>query len=187
MTSPSLFERIARGDPGAMNQCIDEFGPLVWGLARRLSRTAADAEDATQDIFTDLWRSATRYDSAQGSPKMFVAMIARRRLIDRLRKLNTEPPTVSDEALMNLAEGAPGDSAEVSAEAEQAARAVSQLRPEQRQVLELSLLHGLSQSEIASRLKLPLGTVKTFMRRGLIKVREAMNLGAEGLSQGVGV
>ena len=184
--SPSLFERIARGDPGAMSQCIDAFGPLVWGLARRLSRTATDAEDATQDIFTDIWRSAARYDPAQGSEKMFVAMIARRRLIDRLRKLNTEPLTVSDDALMSAAPGDTGESAEVSAEAEQAARAVAQLRPEQRQVLELSLLHGLSQSEIASRLKLPLGTVKTFMRRGLIKVRQAMNLGGDGLSQGVG-
>ena len=169
-----------------MAQCIDEFGPLVWGLARRLSRTSADAEDATQDIFTDLWRSAARYDPNAGTPTMFVAMIARRRLIDRLRKLNTEVPTVSDDALMSLAESASDVSVEVSAEAEQAAHAVAQLRPEQRQVLELSLLHGLSHSEIASRLKLPLGTVKTFMRRGLMKVREAMNLGAEGLSQGVG-
>ncbi len=169
-----------------MRQCIDEFGPLVWGLARRLSRTAADAEDATQDIFTDLWRSASRYDASQGSEKMFVAMIARRRLIDRLRKFNTEPPTVSDDTLMDAAQGEPAESVEVSAEAEQAARAVSQLRPEQRQVLELSLLHGLSQSEIAGRLKLPLGTVKTFMRRGLIKVRQAMNLDGDGLSQGVG-
>lgn len=186
MTSPSLFERIARGDPGAMSQCIEEFGPLVWGLARRLSRTAADAEDATQDIFTDLWRSATRFDPAFGSPTMFVAMIARRRLIDRLRKLKAELPTVSDDTLLSLAHSSPGDAAEVSVEAEQAARAVAQLRPEQREVLELSLLHGLSQSEIASRLKLPLGTVKTFMRRGLIKVREAMNLGGEDLSQEVG-
>jgi RNA polymerase sigma factor (sigma-70 family) len=182
--NPSLFERIARGDPGAMGQCIDEFGTLVWGLARRLSRTTADAEDAVQDIFTDLWRSANRYDASQGSEKMFVAMIARRRLIDRLRRHKSEPLTVSDEALMATAEAAGTDSSEVSAEAETAARALSQLRPEQRQVLEMSLLEGLSQTEIASRLNLPLGTVKTFMRRGLIKVRESLNLSGDLLSQG---
>lgn len=168
-----------------MGQCIDEHGSLVWGLARRLSRTTADAEDAVQDIFTDLWRSASRFDATQGSEKMFVAMIARRRLIDRLRRLKTEPATVSDDTLMATVEAAGADSSEVSAEAETAARALSQLRPEQRQVLEMSLLHGLSQSEIASRLNLPLGTVKTFMRRGLIKVREALNVGGGTLPQGV--
>lgn len=173
-----MFERIARGDPGAMGQCIDEFGSLVWGLARRLSRTTADAEDAVQDIFTDLWRSAARYDAAQGSEQMFVAMIARRRLIDRLRRRAAEPPTVSDEVLLGQAEAPAADRAEVSAEAETAARALAQLRPEQRQVLEMSLLQGLSQAEIARALNLPLGTVKTFMRRGLLKVREALKLDA---------
>lgn len=185
--NPSLFERIARGDPGAMGQCIDEYGALVWGLARRLSRTGADAEDAVQDIFTDLWRSAARFDARHGSEKMFVAMIARRRLIDRLRRLKAEPATVSDEALLASVEDGGGDLAETTAEAEAATRALSQLRPEQRQVLEMSLLQGLSQAEIASALNLPLGTVKTFMRRGLIKVREALNLGDVALPQGVAV
>jgi RNA polymerase sigma-70 factor (ECF subfamily) len=79
----------------------------------------------------------------------------------------------------------PGTASETSIEAEQAARALAELRPEQRQVLELGLLHGLSQSEIATRLSMPLGTVKSFMRRGLIKVREFMNVDAEGvLSEG---
>ena len=183
--SQSLFHRIARGDADAMGRCIDEFGPLVWGLARRLSRTNADAEDAVQDIFTDLWRSAARFDASHGSEKMFVAMIARRRLIDRLRRTKGEPQTVSDEALMGMAEAPGADSGEVSAEAEAAIRALSELRPQQRQVLELSLLQGLSQSEIASSLNLPLGTVKSFMRRGLIQVRAALNLGGEGLSQRV--
>ena len=182
--NPSLFERIARGDPGAMGQCIDEYGALVWGLARRLSRTRADAEDAVQDIFTDLWRSAGRFDASFGSEKMFVAMIARRRLIDRLRRLKAEPPTVSDESLLAGVEDGGGDIAETTAEAEAASRALGQLRPEQRQVLEMSLLQGLSQAEIATALNLPLGTVKTFMRRGLIKVREALNLGDVALSQG---
>jgi RNA polymerase sigma-70 factor (ECF subfamily) len=81
--------------------------------------------------------------------------------------------------------GGSGTASETSIEAEQATRALAGLRPEQRQVLELGLLHGLSQSEIAARLSMPLGTVKSFMRRGLIRVREFMNVDAEGvLSEG---
>jgi RNA polymerase sigma-70 factor, ECF subfamily len=180
--SPSVLQRIASGDPAAVRECIEQFGPLVWSLARRLSRTASDAEDATQEIFLDIWRSAGRFDASQGSDKVFIAMIARRRLIDRLRKKSAEPPMEPTDVLDSVAWSDPGTSAEISLEAEQAARALAELRPEQRQVLELGLLHGLSQSEIAARLGLPLGTVKSFMRRGLIRVREYMNLDSESVS-----
>jgi RNA polymerase sigma-70 factor, ECF subfamily len=181
MTS-SVLQRIASGDTAAVRECIDQYGALVWSLARRLSRTPSDAEDATQDIFLDIWRSAGRYDQSQGSDKVFIAMIARRRLIDRLRKATAEPPMEREEALESVAWASPGDAPEISFEADQAMRALAELRPEQRQVLELGLLQGLSQSEIAVRLKLPLGTVKSFMRRGLIKVRDYLNIDAEGIS-----
>jgi len=180
--SLSLLQRVAGGDSAAVRECIDQYGALVWSLARRLSRTPSDAEDATQEIFLDVWRSAGRFDASQGSDKMFIAMIARRRLIDRLRKSSSEPPMDSVDALEAVAWADPGTASETSLEAEQAARALAELRPEQRQVLELALLHGLSQSEIAARLQMPLGTVKSFMRRGLIKVREYMNIDAEGVS-----
>ena len=179
--SPSVLQRIASGDPAAVRECIEQYGPLVWSLARRLSRTASDAEDATQEIFLDIWRSAGRFDASQGSDKVFIAMIARRRLIDRLRKKSAEPPMESTDVLESVAWSDPGTSSEISLEAEQAARALAELRPEHRQVLELGLLHGLSQSEIAARLGLPLGTVKSFMRRGLIRVREYMNLDSESV------
>ena len=183
--SPSVLQRIASGEPGAVRDCIDEYGALVWSLARRLSRTPADAEDATQEIFLDIWRSAGRFDATMGSDKVFIAMIARRRLIDRLRKTSSEPPMDSVEVLEAVAWSDPGTASETSLEAEQAARALQALRPEHRQVLELGLLHGLSQSEIAARLEMPLGTVKSFMRRGLMKVREYLNVDANGLSEGV--
>jgi RNA polymerase sigma-70 factor, ECF subfamily len=180
--SSSVLERIASGDSAAVGECIKEFGALVWSLARRLSRTPSDAEDATQEIFLDIWRSAGRFDASQGSDKVFIAMIARRRLIDRLRKTTSEPPMDPVEALETVAWSDPGTASETSLEAERAVRALQELRPEQRQVLELGLLHGLSQSEIAARLGMPLGTVKSFMRRGLIRVREYMNIDAEGVS-----
>ena len=182
--SPSVLQRIASGDSAAVRDCIEQYGALVWSLARRLSRSLSDAEDATQEIFLDVWRSAGRFDAAQGSDKMFIAMIARRRLIDRLRKSTAEPPMDTVEALESVAWADPGTASETSLEAEHAARAMAELRPEQRQVLELGLLHGLTQSEIATRLQMPLGTVKSFMRRGLIKVREYMNIDAKRVLSG---
>ena len=183
--SPSVLQRIASGEQDAVGECIAEYGALVWSLARRLSRTPSDAEDATQEIFLDIWRSAGRFDATQGSDKVFIAMISRRRLIDRLRKTSSEPPMDPVEVLEAVAWSDPGTASETSLEAEQAARALQALRPEQRQVLELGLLHGLSQSEIAVRLEMPLGTVKSFMRRGLIKVREYLNVDSNSLSERV--
>lgn len=172
----SVLVRVARGDQRALRECIDEFGSLVWSIARRLTRTRADAEDAVQEIFTDIWRSASRFDAAQGSEKVFIATIARRRLIDRLRRVSNQGTTESTDDMDSLSWADPGMHAETSAEAQTAARAVMQLRPEQRQVLELSLLQGLSHSEISETLQMPLGTVKTMMRRGLIQVRQLMGV-----------
>jgi RNA polymerase sigma-70 factor, ECF subfamily len=105
-------------------------------------------------------------------------------MIDRLRKTTAEPPMDPVDALESVAWADPGTASETSLEAEHAARAMAELRPEQRQVLELGLLHGLTQSEIATRLQMPLGTVKSFMRRGLMKVREYMNIDAKGVLSG---
>jgi RNA polymerase sigma-70 factor (ECF subfamily) len=171
-----VLTRIAAGDANALRQCIEQFGNLVWSIARRLTRTRADAEDAVQEIFTDIWRSAARFDPRQGSETVFVATIARRRLIDRLRRVSNQGTTESTDAVESLEWADPGIHAETSAEARTAARAVMQLRPEQRQVLELGLLQGLSHSEIAEALRMPLGTVKTMMRRGLIQVRQLMGV-----------
>jgi RNA polymerase sigma-70 factor, ECF subfamily len=173
-----VLKRIAQGDSRALRECIDQFGGLVWSIARRLTRTRADAEDAVQEIFTDLWRSANRFDAAQGSEKVFITTIARRRLIDRLRRSSSQGTTESIDEIETLTWADPGTKAETSAEAQTAARAVMQLRPEQRQVLELGLLQGLSHSEIADALQMPLGTVKTMMRRGLIQVRQLMGVAA---------
>lgn len=172
----SVLKRIARGDSRAVSECIDEFGNLIWALARRLSRTRADAEDAVQEIFIDLWRSAGRFDPSQGSEKVFIATIARRRLIDRLRRSGREPAHDPPESLDAAGWAEPGTSGEICVEAEKAARAVARLRPEQQKVLELGILQGMSHSEIAATTGMPLGTVKTNMRRGLIEVRELMNI-----------
>ena len=180
----SVLIRIARGESAAVNECIDGFGALVWSLARRLSPNRDDAEDAVQEIFMDVWKSAARFDPAQGSEKVFIATIARRRLIDRLRRHATRPQFAGEEELDALGFAEPGTRGEISSEAERAAEAVAQLGEDQQRVIELAVLHGLTHSEIASRTGMPLGTVKTQMRRGLIKAREL--LGIEVVGEGGG-
>jgi RNA polymerase sigma-70 factor, ECF subfamily len=156
----SILARVASGDANAVRECIDEFGGLVWSIARRMARTRADAEDAVQEIFIDVWKSAGRFDPAQGSEKVFVSTIARRRLIDRLRRTKMSHLHDSEEAL----------------EDERAAAVVARLRPDQRKVLRMGLLEGMTHSEIARATGMPLGTVKTQMRRGLIQVRQWMRI-----------
>lgn len=174
---PSVLQRIASGDSAAVGECIDQYGALVWSLARRFSRPPSDAEDATQEIFLDIWRTAAQFDPSLGSEKVYIATIARRRLIDRWRKIRHEPPMDSVEVLDLVAWSYPPDTAsEISVDVEKASLAFAQLRTEHRQVLELALLNGLSQTEIAMRLNIPLGTVKSAIRRGLIQVREFMNI-----------
>jgi len=173
----SVLARIAAGDPAAVGECLDEFGGLVWALARRLSPTRADAEDAVQEIFVDVWKSAARFDPRQGSEKVFITTIARRRLIDRLRRHTARPEFASDEELDRAGFASPGSSGERASEAERAAAAVAQLGQEQQRVIALAVLHGLSHSEIAAHTGLPLGTVKTQLRRGILRARELLGIG----------
>jgi RNA polymerase sigma-70 factor, ECF subfamily len=170
----SVLDRVAHGEPGAALESIDQFGALVWSIACRLTPTRADAEDAVQEIFADVWRSAGHFDPEHGSERVFVAMIARRRLIDRMRHATYRDRTqfIHDIASMSWAD--PDHRMEVCVEARAAARAVMQLRPELRKVLELGLLQGLSHAKIAQVSQMPLGRVKSMMRRGLIQVREFM-------------
>jgi RNA polymerase sigma-70 factor (ECF subfamily) len=165
-----LLPRVAAGDRTAIRECIQRFGGLVWSLARRAAPN--DAEDAVQEIFLDLWKSAARYDARAGSEATFIATIARRRLVDRRRARARRPET--DPLSERTHAPAEPARAELGAEAALAARALEQLRPEQRQVLILTACHGLSHEEVASSTGMPLGTVKAHARRGLLRVREVL-------------
>jgi RNA polymerase sigma-70 factor (ECF subfamily) len=151
---------------------------LVWSLARRLLANAADAEDAVQDIFVDLWAHAGRFDDSLASEPTFVAMIARRRLIDRRRRAQRRPPP--QPLPEQLSEAAAADAVELADEAALARRAFAELRPEQQRVLRLAIDQGLTHEEIARATGLPLGTVKTHARRGLIRLRELLDRRARG-------
>ena len=170
--APPVLLRVAHGELQAVKECLSRYGGLVWSLARRYA--PAEAEDAVQEIFVDLWKSAARFDPAVASEAVFIAMIARRRLIDRLRSAKLRP-AVGRGAAETMPERAdPAASPERCAEAAQAVRALEALRPEQREVLLLSACQGLSHDEIAEKTGMPLGTVKAHVRRGLLRVRAAL-------------
>lgn len=170
----NYLPRVARGESNAVRECIDRYAGLVWSLARRFSTTAADAEDAVQEIFLELWKSAGRFDPNVASETTFVAMIARRRLIDRRRKEGRTPDTQA----LSGATDIETSSSNVDAPATQsedvamAKRALAKLSLDQQKVLQLSIFHGLSHDRISTATGFPLGTVKTHARRGLMRIRD---------------
>jgi len=168
-----LLPRIAAGDERAVRDCVTRYGPLVWSLARRWSPEGLDAEDAVQEIFIDLWRTAARYDVSRTSEAGWVAMIARRRLIDRARRRERLPvlETIPDD--FDVASESERD-LDREWRAEQARAILRELPVAQRRMLELSLVHGKTHDEIARETETPLGTVKSHIRRGLQRARDLL-------------
>jgi RNA polymerase sigma-70 factor (ECF subfamily) len=183
----TVLERVADGDAGAVNECIDRFGGLVWSLARKLCPDRSEAEDVVQEIFVSVWKSAGRYDPTMGSEATFIATIARRRLIDRARRRKRSLGAASLDESYAIASEAPGLGAAgggssanggaggaTSEDAAKAERALRSLSGDQQRVLRMSIMHGLSHEQIARATDMPLGTVKTHIRRGLIRVRKVL-------------
>lgn len=168
-----LLPRIAAGDPAAVSECVDRYGPVIRALCRR--SLPHEADDLTQDVLIQLWRSAPSFDPELGSELTFVVTLARRKVIDRLRALGRRPTPspLPDEPHLADTDDPAADS-ERADEIRQARQALQQLRSEEREVLTLTLVDGLSQSEVAQRTRMPLGTVKTHARRGLIRLRNLL-------------
>jgi RNA polymerase sigma-70 factor (ECF subfamily) len=177
----TILERVGAGDPQAVRDCIDRYSGLLWSLARRAGLGPAESEDAVQEILVELWRCAGRYRPEIASETAFVAAIARRRLIDARRKTSRRPEA---QALGEDSAAAPPlpDHADARQEAHRASQALQTLSAEQQRVLRLSVLEGLSHEKIATATGLPLGTVKTHARRGLIRIRALLGQ-AEGASR----
>lgn len=178
IVSKSLLSKIANGDKSAVSECVDRYGGLVWSLARKASASQADAEDAVQEIFISLWKSAANFDSSKSSELTFVAMVARRRLIDLARKRKTATRALSDQPIDYVDAVSPVDdpssNATLSDDAAEALKALSELPVDQQQAIKLSVYSGLTHLQIAERMNLPLGTIKTHIRRGLVRVREKL-------------
>ncbi|WP_231953995.1 sigma-70 family RNA polymerase sigma factor [Pirellulimonas nuda] len=166
---------VASAAPGAVEACIDRYGGLVWTIARKYLASASDAEDAVQEVFLDLWRKAGSFDERLAGEATFVTVIARRRVIDMLRAgRNRKNCQLPDDLV-----GEEADAAEnhfmVAEQADRIRGFMEDLRSEQRRVLELAILHGMSQSSIAEETGWPLGTVKSHARRGIERLREMLS------------
>jgi RNA polymerase sigma factor (sigma-70 family) len=172
----TVLQRVAAGDPAAVQDALDRYGGLVWSLARRFCYNQTEAEDAVQEIFIDLWKSAGRFDESIASEPTFVAMIARRRLIDRRRRISRRLDIGGAREVFE-SDGSTDDETgriEIGEEATRAAAALGELKEDQQRVLRLSIYQGLSHERIAEATGLPLGTVKTHVRRGLMRLREIL-------------
>jgi RNA polymerase sigma-70 factor (ECF subfamily) len=185
---PSILERIAAGDSAAVQECIKAYGDLVWSLARRMLRNHADAEDAVQDVFIDLWNSAARFDRNVASEVAFVSTVARRRLIDRLRAQGRRPgmDSLDDDEAGDARQPFVLPQNEEESDVAVVGRVLADMDPEHSRILSLSLYEGYSHSEIAEQLGIPLGTVKTRVRRGLIHIREQLGITVSSSDEAAG-
>lgn len=171
--SSGLLERVAAGEADAFMETVKRYGDLVWSLALRFTRSRTDAEDAVQDIYTAIWQSAHRYNPSLGSEVTFVSVLARRRLIDRWRRDSRGPEREEIEwataAAPTTREGFAGGDADA------AMAAFEKLDDRQRTALRFSMCFGLTHEKIAVAMGIPVGTVKTTIRKGLQRVRESVD------------
>jgi RNA polymerase sigma-70 factor (ECF subfamily) len=165
--------RIAAGDAAALEELYDQHCDLLYSLAARITGRAELAEDVLQETWIQVWRNARAYDSSRGSVGAWLVTLTRSRAIDRLRSEGSRLRAETAAAL-----DPPASPPDVSVEAahrqlsERAVTALQKLEAQHRQVLELAYFEGLSQSEIADRLRAPLGTIKSWTRQALLRLSE---------------
>ena len=179
-TFHALIAAIATGDRDAFSRFYDLAAPLAYGLIRRVLRNPDAAAEVLQEVFWQVWKEAAQYDTKRGSPEAWLVMRAKTRAIDRLRSMRRRDRTFvapMDESVARR-DDPPGESPAGMAEDRGLVRgALAQLPEPQRRVIELAFFDGLTQSEIASKLGEPLGTVKTRARLGLERLRGALREG----------
>jgi len=176
LTDANLLNAIARQDEQALASLYDRYRLILFGLLMRILRSREEAEDVLQEVFLQVWRRASDFDPQRGRPFTWLVTLARSRAIDRLRQLGSRERTAS--SVIEFAGEGMADAAENTFRSEQrqlVAAALTELSEEQRRALTLAYFEGLTQAEIAERLRSPLGTVKTRMRSGMIKLRELLS------------
>ena len=170
-----LLHAVARGDEGALARLYDQYRVILFGLLIRILNSREEAEDVLQEVFLQVWKRAKDFDQQRGRPFTWLVTLARSRAIDRIRQLGARQ-RLADSAAQNTPDEA-SDAVTDTLHSEQreiVAQALATLPEEQRHTLNLAYFEGLTQSEIAQKLGTPLGTVKTRMRTGMIKLRELL-------------
>jgi RNA polymerase sigma-70 factor (ECF subfamily) len=172
----NLIQRIACGDQHALSSLYDTTNRLMYGLVLRILKDTGAAEEVMLDVYTQVWRQAAQYNDRRGTPMAWLTTIARSRAIDRLRAGHAQ--YLRDEPLDLTTQTATTENLEEALAMRETQRtvrtALGQISPEQREVIELAYYSGLSHSEIAAQLAQPLGTVKTRIRLGMMRLRELL-------------
>jgi RNA polymerase sigma-70 factor (ECF subfamily) len=175
VSEADLLARVASGDEPALAALYDRMSNLAYGLALRVLGNADAAEDVVQDAFLRIWHRADRYEPDRGAARAWVLRVVRNVAIDRLRtmdaRLRAETRSQTESALVAVPES-PDETASRSERSRILRQALADLPAEQRRAIEIAYFEGLSHSEIAERERMPLGTVKTRIRDGVIRLRE---------------
>jgi len=162
-----LLVRIAKGDADAVGECLKRYAPMVWSVVSKGWKDYTTIEDLVQEIFIDVWKSADRFDPERASEATFIGTIARRRVIDRRRRVGREPEHELIEENEVSQEDSELSRVDLGDEAQLVHDALSDLKPDQKRVILMSVVEGLTHTEITSATGIPLGTVKSHIRRGL--------------------
>lgn len=171
-----LLPLIADGDTTAVDRFVDRYGGLIWSIAKKMTRSSHDTEDLVQEVFIELWRNAASFQPDRGSEVSFIATIARRRVVDRLRKKSSILQVMTlDEQTWKVSTNSQRDSLEIDDELAKIHRCLGQLSSNTQEVLKLILQQGMSHQEVSSSMSLPLGSVKSYARRGLLFLRECVS------------
>jgi RNA polymerase sigma-70 factor (ECF subfamily) len=174
----AAFERVRLGDESAFAEFYDEVGGVVYGTVLRVIRNPAQAEEVTQEVFVELWRTAARFDPTRGSVRTWAATMAHRRAVDRVRSEQSARDREAADATRDVVPEHDQVAEEVAAhlDRERVAHALQGLTEPQREAVTMAYYGGLTYREVAIRLDLPEGTVKTRIRDGLIKLRDLMGV-----------
>jgi RNA polymerase sigma-70 factor (ECF subfamily) len=173
----STVARMAAGDQAALAEFYDHHGRAVYSLAFRILRDQRDAEEIVQDVFTQAWRESRRYNTRRGSVMAWLMTLTRSRAVDRLRRRRSRPQSAApaDPRADISDSAAPADEQLIwTVRVDEVRAALDTLPFVQRMTIELAFYEGLTHSEIAERLEEPLGTIKTRIRQGLLKLRERL-------------
>ena len=168
----SILARIAAGEDGSFELLIEKYGNLVWSIGKKFLYRQSDVEDAVQEVFIAIWKSADKFDSSKAKEITFVSMIARRRFIDHLRKISKHKNLESIDEDNSTHQLYKESMLNESTDLQLIKNAIKSLDIDDQELLNLSIYQGYSHSEISKLLNLPLGTVKTKIRRNLIKLQE---------------
>jgi len=173
-----LLSRVARGDQAAFGELYDQVAPRVLGLVKRLLIDHSQSEEVTQEIFLEIWQTASRYEASRGGALTWIMTMAHRRAVDRIRasQAGRNRDTKIGIRDLEVEYDHVAETVEVRIEHERVEKAMTRLTELQRQAVSLAYFGGYSHSEVADMLHVPLGTVKTRLRDGMIRLRDEMGV-----------